>query len=574
MYDNKNYLLFYLRCLSSTCCIAPTRILPFSFHATTTWSGTFRSLLHKNNVEIQHLMTCYFLKGRREKRNKMPSNISKALLRRDWEFHGLHHSAAGDENEGNLFRDLDVYGSLAAKHWRWSKEDMLTTLKSMHEKTERIVSDLDWNTVMAPASKDAVFALGGDGAKGLSGNPPAWTLGHIAFFYLENVIPLLAAMLGMKTPAEQPHFDYFVLEDGPGQVSMFDSARVNNAERWEDCHGALICKEKLLALMRGTFAAVESLASHLTTLDGGIDPICSFIIYYALIHEAWHQEDLIYFRTAIRLPLKSPMRSRKCLTNEENCDIRIEGGPYMLGCSKRDAFILDCEKYAHRIHVDEFEISRFAVTTKDFLAFVQDAGYSTKRFWSLEGWRWKESVSASAPRYWNNVDGEWFVGERPLVERLVHPVAHVSWWEAQAFCVWSDRRLPSEAEWMIAAGGREKSKYPWGGEAWSPDACNCDCANLDTVSVFAYEEGESAAGVRQMIGNVWEWTATTFMPFSGYTIDFPYREQSAPFFGNAKVAKGGSYATSRLVARNEYRNFLDPDGRTEIAIGFRTCKKG
>jgi iron(II)-dependent oxidoreductase len=188
------------------------------------------------------------------------------------------------------------------------------------------------------------------------------------------------------------------------------------------------------------------------------------------------------------------------------------------------------------------------------------------------------------PVYWKrDGNGRWQqrVYDRyvPLNENL--PVVHVSWYEAQAYCNWAGRRLPTEAEWEIAASAEPNSArdgyaayrrhFPWGDAQPTPKHANLDWRAGGLVEVAAHAAGDSAFGCRQMIGNVWEWIADDFQPYPGFTID-PYKEYSKPWFGTHKVLRGGCWATSSLLIRNTWRNFYTPD-RRDVWAGFRTCAK-
>ena len=165
----------------------------------------------------------------------------------------------------------------------------------------------------------------------------------------------------------------------------------------------------------------------------------------------------------------------------------------------------------------------------------------------------------------------------PLNENL--PIVHVSWYEAEAYCNWSGRRLPTEAEWEVAAssdpdaGARNDSRrlFPWGDQNATPDCANLDWRAGGLVEVGAHAAGDSTFGCRQMLGNVWEWTASEFQPYPEFSAD-PYKEYSQPWFGTHKVLRGGCWATSSLLIRNTWRNFYTPD-RRDVWAGFRTCAR-
>src|ERR1051326_7710499 len=162
----------------------------------------------------------------------------------------------------------------------------------------------------------------------------------------------------------------------------------------------------------------------------------------------------------------------------------------------------------------------------------------------------------------------------PLEDSL--PVLHVNWYEVDAYCRWARRRLPTEAEWEMAASfephtglSSNKRKFPWGDEPPALQRANLDWRAMGVVDVKSLSEGDSALGCRQMIGNVWEWTASDFLPFPDFVAG-AYKEYSAPWFGDHKVLRGGCWTTRSRLINNTYRNFYKPD-RRDVWAGFRTC---
>ena len=245
----------------------------------------------------------------------------------------------------------------------------------------------------------------------------------------------------------------------------------------------------------------------------------------------------------------------------------------MLGAPPGGDFVFDNEKWAHEVRLHPFRISRTPVTNTEYAAFVEARGYSRQEWWSEDGWTWRSGENLQAPKYWVKQDGAWAQRRfnRVIALRPDEPIIHVSWHEAQAYCRYANRRLPLEAEWEYAAswnaGASEKRNYPWGAQVPGADHANLESAGLTGVANFP--AGDAASGCRQMLGNVWEWTASAFAPYPGFVVD-PYQEYSEPWFGTHKVLRGGSFATTRRLIRNTWRNFYTPD-RTDIFAGFRTC---
>jgi len=265
-------------------------------------------------------------------------------------------------------------------------------------------------------------------------------------------------------------------------------------------------------------------------------------------------------------------------TAQQACsgDVLIYGGTLLLGATPDEPFVFDNEKWAHLVLVQPFAIARAPVTQAEFAAFVDDEGYRRPELWSEAGWTWRQTAKAEQPSYWQRQGHNWL---RRDFDRWValepnRPVLHVSWYEAEAYCRWAGRRLPTEAEWEAAAAcdpklTGQRRRYPWGDAPPDATRAQLDGYALGCCDVAALPEGDSACGCRQMLGNVWEWTADDFGPYPGFTPD-PYRDYSQPWFGTHKVLRGGAWPTRARLLRNTWRNFYKPD-RRDVWAGFRTC---
>jgi gamma-glutamyl hercynylcysteine S-oxide synthase len=301
----------------------------------------------------------------------------------------------------------------------------------------------------------------------------------------------------------------------------------------------------------------------------------------AVFHEDMHFEAMAFARQTLgqaapRLPELPVEESGTGVTG----DAEVPGGTFLLGAPADGEFVFDNEKRAHPVELAPYRIARAPVTQAAFAEFVDDAGYRRREQWSADGWRWRELAGAEHPVYWKHGGSSWARRdfERWVPLELERPMVNVCWFEADAFCRWAGRRLPSEAEWEAAAAGVPgpgdtlapgKRRFPWGDEEVTPARAHLDARALHPVSVGAHAAGDSAFGCRQMLGNVWEWTASDFLPYPGFDPD-PYREYSLPWFGSHKVLRGGSFATPARLLRNTWRNFYTPDRRDPWA-GFRTC---
>jgi iron(II)-dependent oxidoreductase len=252
--------------------------------------------------------------------------------------------------------------------------------------------------------------------------------------------------------------------------------------------------------------------------------------------------------------------------------VAVPAGRYLIGTDGHEPY--DNEHPRHEVELPPFAIDRFPVTNGDYMRFMADGGYSLQELWSRDGWDWILTFGTEAPEYWRRDGDGWVCGrlglEAPVDPRL--PVSNVCWFEADAYARWAGKRLPSEFEWEVAAcwdpaAGRPR-RYPWGNQPPTPELANLDHRLFSPAPIGAYPEGASAFGCQQMLGDVWEWTSSHFLPYPGFE-PFPYEEYSAPFFGTRfRVLRGGSWATRPRVARATFRNWDSPIKR-QIFAGVR-----
>jgi iron(II)-dependent oxidoreductase len=387
-------------------------------------------------------------------------------------------------------------------------------------------------------------------------NPLLWELGHLAWFQEYFVLRQLAGREPLRPDAD----------------ALWNSSTVAHDIRWEL---PLPSRAETIAYMD---AVREAVVEEVLRADASRELL--EMALYTVFHEDWHDEAIAYTHQTHGWPAPALLDGAPAVAGERSVpaggDAELSGGVLELGARPQDGFVFDNEKWSHPVEVSPFRIAREAVTQGEFAQFVDDGGYRRAELWSEEGWRWRESAGAAHPVYWRRSDGGW---ERRSFDRWVAlepavAVVNVNWFEAQAFCRWAGRRLPTEAEWELAASGdpSHKRRYPWGEEPPSAERANLDLRAGGPLPVAALPAGDSAHGVRQLLGNVWEWTASTFEPYPGFEPD-RYEDNSQPWFGSRKVLRGGSFATRGRLVRNTLRNYFPPD-RRDVWAGFRTCAGG
>ncbi len=412
-------------------------------------------------------------------------------------------------------------------------------LRASREHLTRITADLEGERLLGP--KLAIV------------NPPLWELGHVAWFQ---------EYWCLRRRGETLVTDSILR----GADALYDSAKVAHDTRWD------LPLPDLEATRAYQVAVLERVLQRLER-----EPENRELHYFAQLatfHEDMHAEAVHYTRQT--LGYNDPFGNDEFAPSAHghaSGDVSLPGGTYLLGASPGRDFVFDNEKWAHAVELPPFRMARVPVTTSEYADFVRAGGYSRREWWSEDGWAWRSRENLQAPKYWTKRGGAWTQRrfDRVVELRAGAPVVHVSWHEAQAYCRYANRRLPTEAEWEYAASwdprAREKRIYPWGSPL--PDAARAHLERTGVAPVEAYPAGDTASGCRQMVGNIWEWTASTFGPYPGFVVD-PYKEYSEPWFGTHKVLRGGSFATTRRLIRNTWRNFYTPE-RYDIFAGFRTC---
>lgn len=350
-------------------------------------------------------------------------------------------------------------------------------------------------------------------------NPPLWELGHLGWFeehWLARNPHRLAGPRAANTPRSASLL---------GRAdALYDSSSVAHAARWQLSLPDAAAAKRYIAQVRERSLALLGAAGA----QAGDDELYFFRL--VLLHEDMHREAWAYMAQALDIPLPLPAPATSTLSGEWQTD----GGPFMLGHAEA-GFAFDNELGTHEVTLAPFCIDRAPLPWGPYLDFIRAGGYDDERHWSAAGWQWRQQSKMSAPRYVQR-DGDAFTRRHfgctePVDES--QPAINLSAHEAQAYCHWAGRRLPSEAEWEFAA-------------------------------LRSAEQGEPFEW-----GAVWEWTASEFAPYPGFTAH-AYRDYSAPWFDGRPVLRGASFATSARLRHPRYRNYFGAQ-RNDIFAGLRTC---
>jgi len=424
-------------------------------------------------------------------------------------------------------------------------DELVAMMRSARQRTLELLDGLTMDQLM--------------GAKLPTVNPLLWEVGHAAWFH---EFFILRSEYGYPP----------LLERGD---SLYDSIAIAHEDRWDlPLYSLQEIEDYMASVQQALFERLD---------PGMASARDSYLYQFTTFHEDMHCEAYLWARQTHGYPTPrfepdgSPSAGERGGGPLEG-DAELPGGTIALGSPQDGRFVFDNEKWAHEVTVAPFRMARAPVTNAAFAEFVADGGYDRPELWSEAGWRWRQEVDATQPLYWRPAGDGWevrrFDAWWPLPPH--EPAIHVGWYEADAYCRWAGRRLPTEAEWEFAArwrpgedGSPVRARYPWGDDPIAPGHANLDGFALGCVDVGGHAAGDNAWGVRQLIGNVWEWTADTFGPFPGFSPD-DYKEYSQPLFGDTKVLRGGAWTTRSRMISSAYRNYFPPD-RRDVFAGFRTC---
>lgn len=300
---------------------------------------------------------------------------------------------------------------------------------------------------------------------------------------------------------------------------------------------------------------------HMLQLIPDLDQKALFKLNLGLNHEQQHQELFLTDHkynlniNPLNIAYQSPLDINESSIVKEINYIRFEQGDYLIGYAGDD-FCFDNEQPRHRVLVNEFSLADRLVNNKEYLEFINNGGYQNPALWLSDGWAWINQEKITCPLYWHLKDDQWqefrLDGWQTLQADL--PACHISFYEADAFARWSQKRLPTEQEWEIAAQSQA-------GEI-----------NKTQHAVF-HPVSSLQSGLQQMHSQVWQWTSSPYQPYPGFK---PFADGLAEYNGkfmcNQLVLRGSSCVTPAGHQRNSYRNFFYPRDRWQFS-GIRLASE-
>lgn len=381
-------------------------------------------------------------------------------------------------------------------------------------------------------------------------SPPKWHLGHTSWFFE-------AMFLNKYLDDYKPYH--------PRYAFVFNSYYESFGQRIYRPKRGLLSRPTVEETIRYRAHIDQKMLELIDKVDEDFWPEFSTLLVLALNHEQQHQEllvtDIKYIlaNNHLRPAYVSEPRERAGGAPPSLQMLDIRGGVHDIGY-QGDGFCYDNEQPVHKQYVNDFRIANRLVTNGEFAQFIEDKGYSRFEFWLSDGLERVRSEGWQAPLYWEQIDGEWYEFTLHGLKKLQpdQPVCHVSYFEADAYAQWAGKRLPTEAEWEVAA------------RVLGPAVE--DGNFMDAGIYHPLPAKPSQRTVAQMLGDVWEWTAGAYLPYPGYRrAAGPLGEYNGKFMINQMVLRGGSVATPEGHSRPSYRNFFHPHLRWQFT-GIRLVR--
>jgi ergothioneine biosynthesis protein EgtB len=380
-------------------------------------------------------------------------------------------------------------------------------------------------------------------------SPPKWHLAHTSWFF-ENFI-----LAEASSDYRSPHTSY---------AYLFNSYYVAAGERHSRPKRGLLSRPTIDEVYRYRAHVDQHMTDFLQGLRGAAMERWFPVVELGLQHEQQHQELLltdVKYNFACN-PLRPAYKASDIPAGVNATSplkwASVPEGVFWIGHDGK-GFAFDNEFPRHRSFVDRFELASRLVTNGEYLAFMADRGYERPELWLSMGWDTVQREAWRAPLYWEQRDGTWWMmtlaGMRPL--REAEPVCHVSYYEADAYARWAGARLPTEAEWEVAAMSQ-------------PIVGNfVDRQTFHPTPVSQIDDGPPLV---QIFGDVWEWTQSHYSPYPGFAAaPGAIGEYNGKFMANQFVLRGGSCATSISHIRPTYRNFFPADARWQF-MGIRLAR--